>query len=152
MIYFHIPTFPPSSNAAYANIRGTNKRVLTTEGRAYKTATIAHIARNYPLSVRTIEKDVGYYVVVRFWFESICNSGWPEKAQSRFKKQDVGNRLKLLEDSLKDACGIDDSQHLGVFIEKVPCCPGEKPFTEVWMWHQNEESPIADLIKKLDTF
>jgi len=141
VIYLELPTVPPSANHAYANIRGTNKRVLSKDGRAYKTTTTAHIAQKYMREMKFFRKDQPYFMLVRFWFLQIYNSGWPKTAENRYKKLDVGNRLKLLEDALKEAAGIDDSQNLTLILQKYQ---GSKEKTEIWVWNPDEEETPFD--------
>lgn len=141
MIHISIPSIPPSANHAYSTIRGTNKRVLSKEGRAYKTITTAFIAQTYPVFMTFFKKDVPYLLVIRFWFDQIYNKGWPKTADSRYKRLDVSNRLKLLEDSLKDAGGFDDSQNVGLVLQKYQ---GEKERTEIWAWNLESEGTPFD--------
>lgn len=142
MIYLRIPSIPPSSNNAYSNIRGTSKRVLSKEGKAYKIETTTHLARTYPREMQKFKKDAPYLLMVRFWIDGVENKGFPKTAESRFKKLDTGNRLKLLEDSLKDACALDDSQNVTLILQKVQPADG-KQLTEIWAWNlDDEESPF----------
>lgn len=141
MIHIEIPSLPPSSNHAYANIRGTNKRVLTKEGRAYKIETSAHLAQKYRAELQFFHPNQPYLILVRFWFDQIYNTGWPKKADSRYKRLDVGNRLKLFEDALKDAAGVDDSQNLTLILQKYQ---GSEEKTEIWVWNLDTEDTPFD--------
>lgn len=141
MIYLKVPSLPPSSNHAYANIRGTNKRVLTKVGRAYKVETCAHLAQKYRAELQFFRPDQPYLLVVRFWFLQIHNAGWPKKADSRYKRLDASNRLKLLEDALKDAAGVDDSQNLTLVLQKYE---GLEEKTEIWVWNLDDEGTPFD--------
>jgi Holliday junction resolvase RusA-like endonuclease len=142
MIYLSVPSIPPSSNNAYATIRGTNKRVLTPEGKAYKIETTTHLVRKYPKEMMAFKKNVPYLLLVRFWIDGILNKGYPKTAESRYKKLDTGNRLKLLEDSLKDACALDDSQNVTLVLQKVQPADGNQK-TEIWAWTlEAEKSPF----------
>lgn len=115
-----LPYLPPSSNAAYANIRGTNKRMLSTEGKAFKTETAVLLAQRYGMMLKELKPNEPYVLAVRFFMPDMFNKGWPTKAATKFKKQDVSNRVKLLEDVLKDVAGIDDSQNVAIYADKVP--------------------------------
>lgn len=142
MIRFDIPGLPPSANNAYANMRGGG-RILTPEGRAYKTETRSFITRTYPFQVAQVRQNEPYVLYVRLHFDNIENDGWPKKAKSRYKTIDASNRVKLLEDCVKDACGVDDAQHMIVIVEKRLGAP----FTNVFLWNMQEEvPPIGDLL------
>lgn len=135
MIHMTLPWLPPSANHAYANIRGTNKRVLTTEGKSFKTRTTVYLAQTYPKELTFFKPDKLYILKFVFFFEQLENAGWPKKALSRYKKIDVSNRLKLLEDALKDAAGIDDSQHMGLILVKKQDL---KERVEIWAWDDQQ--------------
>lgn len=150
MIRLAVPSLPPSSNNAYINLPSRKKgkvvipggRTLTEEGRAYKKETTSHLVRTYPHELAKVRKDVALFVYVRFYFPTLENKGWPKSAESRYKRIDVSNRLKLFEDALKDACGIDDAQHELIFLEKRV----GSAMTEVFIWDlEREEPPLEPL-------
>lgn len=143
MIYLSIPSIPPSSNNAYSNIRGTNKRVLSKDGKAYKIETMAHLVRAFPREMAKFKKNVPYLMMVRFWIVGVETKGFPKTAENRFSRLDTGNRLKLLEDSLKDACGIDDSQNVTLLLQKIHPPSGIQK-TEIWVWNLDEEETPFD--------
>jgi hypothetical protein len=60
-----------------------------------------------------------------FYFDTLENAGYLKTTDTRYKKFDATNRPKLLEDVLKDATGVDDSQNLDVYLRKrvVAVCP-----------------------------
>jgi hypothetical protein len=89
-----------------------------------------------------------YLIVMRFHFEQIENKGFGTgKAESRYKKFDGGNRTKLLEDALKDAGGIDDSQTLTSIWQKE-CDVREH--TIIWAWSLEEEPcELNELVQSL---
>lgn len=148
MIHIVVPSIPPSANNAYSNIRGTNKRVLSTEGKAYKRVTSAHIAQKYFGQLKFFRSDAAYLMVVRFWM-NVYTKTWPKEAKNRFLKLDTGNRLKLLEDAFKDATGIDDSQSLTLILQKVEPTDGVEK-TEIWVWDlDQEETPFDSALAAL---
>lgn len=147
MIKLSVPSIPPSLNNVYMDLpprRGPGGklihggRAMTEEGKKYKKDTTAWLSRHYPTALASLKKDVAYNVYVRFYFPAIENKGWPEKAETRYKRIDVTNRLKVFEDALKDAAGIDDAQHLAFLGHKVE---GD-PLTEVFIWSDEEASPF----------
>jgi Holliday junction resolvase RusA-like endonuclease len=144
MIKLEIPSIPPSVNHAYYT-NPWGGRSLSNEGRKYKRETVARIVQSYPTALAKIRKNAPYFIYIRFYFETVENKGWPKKTETRYKSIDVTNRVKLLEDALKDACGIDDSQHMMVLEEKRQGVPER---TEVFLWNlQEEHPPIVDLLR-----
>lgn len=140
MIDIKIDGLPPSVNHAYFNLpRGG--RTLSAKGKKYKTETSTKIVRDYATSIRGLSKDRSYGLIVVFSFTDLYNKGWPDKTPNRYKKIDVSNRLKLLEDAVVDALGIDDSQFVFITLRKVP---GEKEATRILVWdYDSEEMPLV---------
>jgi Holliday junction resolvase RusA-like endonuclease len=128
MMHFILDGVPPSTNHAYGQRHG--KRFLTKEGKAYKTETKAHLVREYGLNIST-KKDVPYALSVVCYFTELQHKGWPETVDTRYKKLDASNRVKLLEDALVEALGIDDSQFFQVTVTKLL---GKKEQTLIWVW------------------
>ncbi len=139
MIELHLESLPLSANHAYLNLRGGG-RTLSPQGRKYKVETISYLTRTFPAELKQILPDVPYFCYVRFFFEAIEN----KKGKTRYKTLDTSNRLKLFEDCLKDACGIDDAQFLIWTIEKRQ---GTER-TEVFIWDMEKEKlPIDNLLR-----
>lgn len=112
--------------------------MLSTEGRKFKTLTTAHFAQKYPKQMMFFKPNLPYLVVMRFHFEDVETKGFAAgKAAARYKVFDGGNRTKLLEDSLKDAGGIDDSQTLTSIWQKEQAA---KEHTIIWAWSLEEEA------------
>jgi hypothetical protein len=139
-----VPSVPPSVNNAYITVH--NKRVLTKAGREYKTETKTFIARTYPSLLKFFSKEHEYAVLIRVTFkgkEALFTKGFETgKAESRYKKVDVTNRIKLLEDALAEATGIEDQQNF-VFASVKDWSETEE-FTDVWVWKRGEESNPVD--------
>ncbi len=157
MITLSVPSIPISSNKAYAKRRGSGARVLTKVGKKYKNETKTYIARNYPDQLHFFKPDVPYVGVVEFVFKGrdhlYCKSWGNEKnaAESRYKVLDVSNRLKLLEDALAAATGIDDKHNFALLLSKTWSRDYEA--TDIWMWNREEEpnNPIDELLRQLRT-
>jgi Holliday junction resolvase RusA-like endonuclease len=115
-------------------------RVLSSGGKKYKTETKAALVERFPRELRFFKDNTPYLVCIRFYFSEVENKGWFQgKAASRYKHLDLTNRVKLLEDCLKDAAGIDDSQHLRVVLDKQK---GTER-TVIWVWDlEQEETPF----------
>lgn len=147
MIRLEFPWIPPSSNKAYVNLpRGG--RTLSQAGRKFKTQTTTFLAQNYRREMMFWKQNLPYLIVMRFHFEAIENAGFASgKAASRYKIFDGGNRTKLLEDALKDAGGIDDSQTLTSVWQKTQSA---REHTIIWAWSLEEEPcELNDLVRHL---
>ena len=109
---------PPTLNKSYIN---TNKgRRLTTHAKKTKE-TITKVVALYLLKndINTSKlKNSKLFLRVDFYFKNVENKGWPKKAKNRYKKNDISNRLKLLEDAVSDAVGIDDSNTFEITLTK----------------------------------
>lgn len=144
MIYLNLPFVPPSSNKAYFNLP-KGGRTLSKEGKKFKRLASAHFAQNFPTELAKAKPDVPYLLMVCFTIPTLYNKGWEKgTATKRYKKLDLSNRLKLLEDVLSEVMDIDDSQNLQIVLQKKY---GEEEFTEVWFWSlEEEETPFADIL------
>ena len=110
MVY---PELPPSANHIY--VKGT---ILTREAREYGERFAQYSTQNYLHLINEIIRPGPrsvYAVHLRFYFETVVNESYlnlkvPEskRAKTRYKKFDLTNRVKLLEDCVRDAIGIDD--------------------------------------------
>lgn len=102
---------PPSSNKIY--FRGT---ILTRKAREYAERFSFEVTRQYLHLINQINPQGIFALQIHFYFESLLNETYgdlrvPEKkrAKTRYKKLDLSNRIKLLEDCVRDAIGVDDS-------------------------------------------
>jgi len=141
MIHLSIDGIPPSANNAYFNLP-SGGRTLSKAGKKYINETKIHLVQAFPKEMMFFKPNRPYLAIFRFYFEKVENAGWFKgTAESRYKKLDVGNRLKLLEDCLKDAAGIDDSQHIRVVLDKQQ----GKERTEIWVYDLEEEETPFDV-------
>jgi hypothetical protein len=146
MIRITLPELPPSSNHAYFDRPGGG-RSLSTEGRRYKIATSTYLQRRYRDEMMFFRKNVPYFILALMYFSEVENKGYPKKAENRYKKLDGSNRVKLLEDALKDAGGVDDSQNLYFFLAKKQGVPER---VELWIWNlETEETPFDEALRTL---
>jgi hypothetical protein len=146
MIRLELPWVPPSSNKAYFNL--PHGRTLSTEGKKFKRETSAHLAQKYPQQLVFFKPNTPYLIALRFFFEDVETKGFSKgKAKNRFQTFDGGNRLKLLEDVLKDVGGIDDSQTMTSIWEKKQGLPER---TVIWAWDlEKEASPFDGVLASL---
>ena len=141
---------PPTSNNIYAN-RGGGGRVKTTEARSWQNRAIKEIMRQSKLGIQTaFDPTRMYWLDLHFFFEEVINKGWNEfytrgpkkgqrKADTKWKKIDLGNRLKLLEDTVKSAVGVDDSATFVLHLTKD--CDPSNPRVVVELYSMPEDEP-----------
>jgi Holliday junction resolvase RusA-like endonuclease len=143
MIYFCLPFIPPTVNHAYINIRKKvgsrviTQRVLSPEGRKFKKDTEIFLLQKVGFDRKADDIGPNHKVglAITFQFPELACKGWPTKAKSKYKKVDLSNRVKLLEDSLVTVTGIDDSCFFTLILRKVE---GEEA-THIWMWDEDKE-------------
>lgn len=141
---------PPTSNNIYAN-RSGGGRVKTTEARSWQNRAVKEILRQSHLSIQSeFDPTRMYWLDLLFYFKEVINRGWNErwkrgpkkgqrKAENKWKKIDLGNRLKLLEDTIKDVTGVDDSSTFVLHLTKE--CDPDNPRVEVELWSLQEDEP-----------
>lgn len=137
-----LPMLPPSLNNMYLHIRKDRKiiRVLAPEGRKFKNEATAYLAKHYAFELTQFKRNEPHALFIRLSTPDLYTKGWPEKAQNRYKKFDVSNRIKILEDVLSEIMDVDDSNFVIVGGEKAEA-KGE--LTDIWIWNlANEKSPF----------
>ena len=88
--------------------------VYSKEAKDFKTLFSDYIRKNYLVEVSRFSSEHGekdlYDLEMHFVFETVINKGWAKKkAKKLYKRFDVGNRRKLIEDCLVEVLGnIDD--------------------------------------------
>lgn len=108
-----IPFLPPSENKIRVH-RRQGGQVYSKDAKDFKKQFIGHIWQHYLVELNSFvqqhrEADL-YELEMHFTFDTVINKGWAKKqAKTLYKKFDVGNRRKLLEDCLVEVLGeIDD--------------------------------------------
>ena len=113
-------SMPMTVNKAYANIKG--RKVLSKEGKIYKSRVTSTLAKELALCSGIFDDliipNTPLYMSISLFFSTTENKGWPNKAKSRYKRVDVSNRVKLLEDATFDALGVDDSAVFSLTVSK----------------------------------
>lgn len=109
-----LPFFPPTSNNVYVSGRG-GIRFLSKEAKSFKSQVTAYIQANCLLAISKLDRGALYRVWYAFFFQpdEVFNKTFGKKKdgpQTRYKRVDVENRVKLVADALATAIGIDDSQ------------------------------------------
>lgn len=151
MIKFVLEGLPTSSNQAWINLHHKG-RTLSPAAKKYKNETQTYIARTYPNELKKFVANRSYTCFFRVHVAELENKTFGKKngAESRYKKNDATNRIKLLEDILSDVTGVDDSATLTFVIQKVQANPVTREFVEVFVWdNYEEESPFNDALRRL---
>lgn len=122
-----IPFIPPSSNKIYFTDWKRKQRIKTKEAKAFEFQFFEEVVPKYLpwlSQMDDVEKDDRLLLAVRldvfFPRSEVLNKGYEEfwtkgkkkgqrKAKTRYKKMDIGNRFKLIDDCLARALGVDDS-------------------------------------------
>jgi hypothetical protein len=119
--------------------------MLTKEGRAYLFETKNLILRSYPKILGFFRDNAPFFVYFRFTMTELFNKGYPKTTKTRYKRVDVTNRVKLLEDALKDVAAVDDSQNVFVATHKVL---GTSDVTDIFIWDLDQEkTPFDDILR-----
>jgi len=127
------PELPPTSNRLY--FRGT---MLTAVAKRYGESFAMFMAQKHGADILEMDRESIYALHLRFFFKKLENAGWNDpkcppsrRPKSRYKKIDLSNRIKLLEDCVRDALDIDDSQTFAASQEKHQCEEGESERVEI---------------------
>lgn len=114
------PELPPTSNKIY--FRGT---ILRKTAREYAERFSMEVSREYLPLISQLDPNALYGIHLHFYFDTVINETFnnprvpaSKRAKSRYKRFDLTNRIKLLEDCVRDALAIDDSQTFVAAQEK----------------------------------
>lgn len=113
-----VKILPPTENSIY--VKTKRGIFLSDEARKYIRQVVTDIL-NLTGPTFQAEQDIPYELSITFAFplENICNIGWPKKATTLIKQMDTSNRIKVLEDAIKKAIGLDDRHFFRVNTEKM---------------------------------
>lgn len=149
MVRFDLKGIPPSSNHAYFNLK-KGGRALTKEGERYKNETRTYLAANYQREMKYFTQNTEYTIFFQFSIlpKDFYNQsfGKARGAESLIKRFDASNRVKLLEDALKDATSVDDSCTTLLGVRKVP---GDEERTTILVWKTLEDDPFTPILEQL---
>ena len=118
-----IPYLPPSENRIRLH-RWQRGTTYTREAKDYKKRFAAWVQEHYLLEVSAFAAKHTdrciYSLSIHFYFDTVINKGWAKnRAKTLYKRFDVGNRRKLVEDCLVEVLGgIDDSLFFELTLTK----------------------------------
>lgn len=157
MIHIRLPFLPPTLNHMYENIpkRRIGKKMigggrrLTNAGKEFKLNVSQVVLRNHAMETGQLGPISGIGLYVAFGFPNLLNKGYPEKSESRYKKLDVSNRLKALEDGLTETINFDDSQII-FSVSTKHLSKSEESL--IWLWNEEQELIGARLTQSFSSF
>ena len=131
-----IPFLPPSTNNMYGFDKRSGKRYLKKEGRKFqekvKSITAQHMAK-----LNQLPDGPSTVLVVRFnVFFGVLNKSWGEGAKTRYKRWDVSNRIKAVEDAIRGAL-LDDSHNFMITMAKFHEPDESKHRVEIYIEESN---------------
>jgi Holliday junction resolvase RusA-like endonuclease len=108
---------PPSVNSLYFTNKG--RRTLSSEGRQYKDMIHGLVATKCRELATVSLENVRLAISYDFYFNNVETKSWlKKKSATRFRKIDISNRVKVLEDGVSESLGIDDSQFMNILLTK----------------------------------
>jgi len=111
-----VPYLPPSSNKIYIRHPSGKGRILSSEARTFKVRTMETIQKEGAVALIKFEKNVPYELRLSIFFETLTNK--TSSVGDKYKQMDLSNRVKLVEDVVSDATGIDDRHNFRLVVEK----------------------------------
>ena len=117
-----VPFLPPSSNKIYEPVWVRGKPMgkrLSTAGRRFKVRAMKVIQEGGRAALLNLKEHIPYELTLAVFLEKVENKGWASgAAENRYAKIDVTNRIKLIEDTVADAVGVDDRHNFKILLEK----------------------------------
>jgi hypothetical protein len=117
-----VPFLPPSSNKIYEPVWVRGKPMgkrLSTSGRRFKVRAMKVIQEGGRAALLNLKEHIPYELTLAVFLEKVENKGWGSgAADNRYAKIDVTNRIKLIEDTVADAVGVDDRHNFRLALEK----------------------------------
>jgi Holliday junction resolvase RusA-like endonuclease len=117
-----VPFLPPSSNKIYEPVYVQGKprgKRLSDSGRRFKIRAMKIIQEGGRAAFMNLPEHVPYELTLAVFLEKIENQGWGSgSTANRYTKVDVTNRIKLIEDTVADAVGVDDRHNFRISLEK----------------------------------
>ena len=106
---------PPSANKMYVNTsRGPR---VSAAAKKFKHAAKVELLKQWAFAPK-FDPDKPHRLTLVFYLEALYNKSWPKQAQRRYKRKDASNLIKVLEDVIAQAIGIDDSSTIELRVRK----------------------------------
>lgn len=110
-----VDKLPPSSNKIYVNIPGKG-RFLSPQATAFKVYAMRIIQQQGRVSFLGLKENVPYELRLAVFFDQV--EYLKSSKGSRYKRIDLSNQVKLIEDTVAAATGIDDAHNFRLVLEK----------------------------------
>ena len=124
LLTLNLEGWPVSVNDAYVSFkkkvpgRGVIvMRRLSADAEAYKKQVQFHIGQQLALR-DPLRRNLPYGLRIELLSPDLLTKGWPATAKNRYKVIDASNYIKVLEDSLCEVLGLDDSHFFDVRVLK----------------------------------
>jgi len=111
-----VPHLPPSSNQIYIKHPTGKGRILSDKARAFKVKAMRTIQKEGRVAFMHLRQNVPYELTLAVFFEEVEVK--KSTVGARYKKIDLSNQVKLIEDTTAEAVGLDDSHNFRVRLEK----------------------------------
>jgi Holliday junction resolvase RusA-like endonuclease len=129
MAVFGIVTaLPPSVNDLY--VRTPWGMAYSKATKQFMTAAKVELIKQWMFEEK-LDPNAPHWLALIFYLPKVQNLGWPDKAKTRYKRVDVSNYVKILEDVIASVLGVDDSSTMQMllFKEESP----ENPRVEIFL-------------------
>lgn len=130
-----IPYLPPSSNKIYIRHPKGMGKILSGDARKFKIDAMRAIQEAGRVSFMSLKNNVPYELRLAFFLDVVENKA--SKTGERFKQIDLSNRVKLIEDTVSEATGIDDRHNFRIVLEKH--CDPQNPGIYITFAELSEE-------------
>lgn len=111
-----VPYLPPSSNRIYIRHPTGKGRILSSEARTFQIRAMQEIQKHGRLVFMHLKHNIPYELRLAIFLEKVENA--TSEAGNRFKKVDLSNRVKLIEDVVAKAIGLGDEHNFKMILEK----------------------------------
>jgi Holliday junction resolvase RusA-like endonuclease len=118
-----VPHLPPSSNQIYVRHPQGKGRVLSDKARTFKIKAMRAVQKQGRVALLQLKQNVPYELTLAIFFEQVEVKS--SSTGSRYKKIDLSNQVKLIEDTVAKAVGVDDCHNFRLLLEKH--CDPENP-------------------------
>jgi Holliday junction resolvase RusA-like endonuclease len=118
----------------YINNRRRGKgRIKSPKARTFEKSAALELRAQWSKKDVSVRINGAYFLLLVFWFERVRTKGYARgRAKYPWKRQDVGNYRKALEDAVFDVLGIDDL----VVMDSMQCRreDPENPRVDIYLY------------------
>lgn len=111
-----VPYLPPSSNKIYIRHPTGKGRILSSEARTFQIRAMQEIQKHGRMVFMHLKPNIPYELRLAIFLDKIENAS--SGLGNRFKRVDLSNRVKLIEDVTAKAIGLGDEHNFRMILEK----------------------------------